>query len=73
MDEGLGGKVAMVEFLNLVMSEPDIAELPIAIGAHKWDIIEAGKMCSGRCVVNSISFERRCVESFVHQAKLVKR
>jgi 5-methyltetrahydrofolate--homocysteine methyltransferase len=43
MDEGLlDGKAAMVEFLNLVMSEPDIAKLPIMIDSSKWDIIEAG-------------------------------
>jgi 5-methyltetrahydrofolate--homocysteine methyltransferase len=74
MDEGLlDGKAAMVEFLNLVMSEPDIAKLPIMIDSSKWDIIEAGLKCvQGRCVVNSISLKEG-VESFVHQAKLVKR
>ncbi|MCO6460940.1 MAG: methionine synthase [Saprospiraceae bacterium] len=74
MDEGLlDGKTAMVEFLNLVMSEPDIAKLPIMIDSSKWEIIEAGLKCvQGRCVVNSISLKEG-KDSFLHQARLVKR
>jgi 5-methyltetrahydrofolate--homocysteine methyltransferase len=74
MDEGLlDSHAAMVEFLNLVMSEPDIAKLPIMIDSSKWSVIEAGLKCvQGRCVVNSISMKEG-VEQFKEQAKLVRR
>lgn len=43
MDDGLiDGKEVMVKFLNLIVSEPDIARIPIMIDSSKWDIIEAG-------------------------------
>jgi 5-methyltetrahydrofolate--homocysteine methyltransferase len=43
MDEAMiDGKVAMVTFLNLIASEPDIARIPIMIDSSKWEIIEAG-------------------------------
>lgn len=74
MDEGLlDSKQAMIEFLNLVMSEPDIARLPIMIDSSKWEVLEAGLKCvQGRCVVNSISLKEGEAE-FVQQAKLVRR
>ncbi|KXK18259.1 MAG: methionine synthase [Candidatus Parvibacillus calidus] len=74
MDEGLlDSKQAMIEFLNLVMSEPDIARLPIMIDSSKWEVLEAGLKCvQGRCVVNSISLKEGEAE-FVKQAKLVRR
>ncbi len=74
MDEGLlDSKQAMIEFLNLVMSEPDIAKLPIMIDSSKWEVIQAGLKCvQGRCVVNSISLKEGEAE-FIHQAKLVRR
>ena len=74
MDEGLlDSHAAMIEFLNLVMSEPDIAKLPIMIDSSKWSVIEAGLKCvQGRCVVNSISMKEG-VEQFKEQAKLVRR
>jgi len=74
MDEGLlDSQAAMVEFLNLVMSEPDIARLPIMIDSSKWSVIEAGLKCvQGRCVVNSISLKEG-EEAFIRQAGLVKR
>ena len=57
MDDGmLDGKVAMVKFLNLIASEPEIARIPIMIDSSKWDIIETGLKCiQGKGVVNSIS------------------
>ncbi len=74
MDEGmLDGKKAMVKFLNLIASEPDIARIPIMIDSSKWEIIEAGlQVVQGKCVVNSISLKEG-EDEFVRQAKLVKR
>ncbi|SHH00714.1 methionine synthase [Winogradskyella jejuensis] len=74
MDEGmLDGKYAMVKFLNLIASEPDIARVPIMIDSSKWEIIEAGlQVAQGKCVVNSISLKEGEAE-FMRQAKLVKR
>ena len=74
MDEGLlDSEQAMVEFLNLVMSEPDIAKLPIMIDSSKFSVIEAGLKCvQGKCIVNSISLKEG-EEAFLRQAKLVRR
>ena len=74
MDEGmLDGKLAMVKFLNLIASEPDIARIPIMIDSSKWEIIEAGlQVVQGKCVVNSISLKEG-EDEFIRQAKLVKR
>ncbi|MFC4722365.1 methionine synthase [Geojedonia litorea] len=74
MDEGmLDGKQAMITFLNLIASEPDIARLPIMIDSSKWEIIEAGlQVVQGKSVVNSISLKEGEAE-FIRQAKLVKR
>jgi 5-methyltetrahydrofolate--homocysteine methyltransferase len=59
MDEGLiDSKAAMVEFLNLIASEPDIARVPIMIDSSKWEVIEAGLQCvQGKPIVNSISLK----------------
>ncbi len=74
MDEGLlDSKKAMVEFLHLLMAEPDIAKLPIMIDSSKFDVIEAGLKCvQGKCVVNSISMKEG-EEEFIRQAKIVRR
>lgn len=74
MDEGmLDGKQAMVKFLNLIASEPDISRVPIMIDSSKWDIIEVGLQCvQGKSVVNSISLKEG-YDSFVKHAKLCKR
>jgi len=74
MDEGmLDGKAAMVRFLNLIASEPDIAKIPVMIDSSKWEIIEAGlKVVQGKSVVNSISLKNG-EEEFIYQAKLIKR
>jgi len=74
MDDGLiDGKEAMVKFLNLVISEPDISRVPIMIDSSKWEIIEAGlQVVQGKCVVNSISLKEG-EEQFMHHAKLIKR
>lgn len=74
MDEGMiDGVEAMVRFLNLIASEPDIARVPIMIDSSKWEIIEAGLKCvQGKCVVNSISLKGG-EEEFIYQAKTIKR
>ena len=74
MDEAmLDSKAAMVRFLQLIASEPDIARVPIMVDSSKWDVIEAGLRCiQGKGIVNSISMKEG-VEAFKHQAKLVKR
>ena len=74
MDEGmLDSKAAMVEFLNMISAEPDVAKLPIMIDSSKWDVIEAGLQCvQGRSIVNSISMKEG-VEEFKRQANLVKK
>ncbi|MCL6275035.1 methionine synthase [Muricauda sp. 2012CJ35-5] len=74
MDDGLiDGKEAMVNFLNLIASEPDIARVPIMIDSSKWEIIEAGlQVVQGKCVVNSISLKEGEAE-FIRQATLIKR
>ncbi|MGH8678654.1 MAG: methionine synthase, partial [Burkholderiales bacterium] len=74
MDEGmLDSKAAMVKFLNLVASEPDITRVPLMIDSSKWEVIEAGLKCvQGKSVVNSISMKEGEAE-FLRQAKLVRR
>jgi 5-methyltetrahydrofolate--homocysteine methyltransferase len=74
MDEGLlDSKEAMVKFLNLIASEPDISRVPIVIDSSKWEVIEAGLKCiQGKGVVNSISLkEGEAV--FVEQAAKIKQ
>ena len=74
MDEGLlDSKKEMKEFLNLMMSEPEIAKLPVMIDSSKFEIIEEGLKCvQGKCIVNSISLKEG-EEAFISQAKTVKR
>jgi 5-methyltetrahydrofolate--homocysteine methyltransferase len=74
MDEAmLDSKAAMVRFLNLIASEPDIARVPIMIDSSKWEVIEAGLRCiQGKGIVNSISMKEG-VDEFKRQARLIKR
>ena len=74
MDEAmLDSKAAMVRYLNLIATEPDIARVPVMIDSSKWEVIEAGLKCvQGRPIVNSISLKEG-EESFLHHAKLVQR
>ena len=74
MDEAmLDSEAAMVRFLNLIASEPDISRVPIMIDSSKWSVIEAGLRCiQGKGIVNSISMKEG-LEPFKHQAKLLKR
>jgi 5-methyltetrahydrofolate--homocysteine methyltransferase len=74
MDEAmLDGQAAMVRFLNLIASEPDISKVPLMIDSSKWNIIEAGLKCvQGKSIVNSISLKEG-EEKFIAQARLVRR
>ncbi|MGA8172361.1 MAG: methionine synthase [Methylocystis sp.] len=74
MDEGLlDSKRAMVEFLNLVAAEPDIARVPIMVDSSKFEVIEAGLKClQGKGVVNSISMKEG-EDKFREEARKVKR
>ena len=74
MDEGMiDGKEAMVKFLNLIASEPEIARVPVMIDSSKWEIIEAGLKCiQGKGVVNSISLKEG-EDEFIYRAKQIKR
>ena len=73
MDEGLiDSEKAMVEFLNLIAAEPDIARVPVMIDSSKFPIIEAGLKCvQGKAIVNSISMKEG-EAAFIAQAKLVR-
>ena len=72
MDEGLlDAEAAMVRFLNLIASEPDIARIPVMVDSSKWSVIEAGLQClQGKGVVNSISLKEG-EEPFLEQARKI--
>ncbi len=71
MDEGmLDAEEAMVTFLNLIASEPDISKVPIMVDSSKWEVIEAGLKCiQGKAVVNSISLKEG-EQEFTEKARL---
>src|SRR5512134_432199 len=74
MDEAmLDSQAAMVRFLNLIASEPEIARVPIMIDSSKWSVIEAGLKCiQGKGIVNSISLKEG-PDEFKRQATLIRR
>eukprot|EP00126_Sphaerothecum_destruens_P010212 Sdes_comp20691_c0_seq1m16242 len=74
MDEGmLDSKAAMVKFVNLIGSEPDIARAPLCIDSSNFDVIECGLKCAqGKCIVNSISLKEG-QEDFLRKANLIRR
>ncbi|MDB5558558.1 MAG: methionine synthase [Enterovirga sp.] len=73
MDEGLlDSEKAMVEFLNLVAAEPDIARVPVMVDSSKFHVIEAGLKCiQGKPIVNSISMKEG-VEKFKAEARICR-
>ncbi len=72
-DAMIDGAAAMTRFINLLMSEPDIAKLPIMVDSSKWEVLEAGLRCiQGKPVVNSISLKEG-EEDFLKKARLVRR
>jgi 5-methyltetrahydrofolate--homocysteine methyltransferase len=74
MDEAmLDSQLAMMKYLNLIASEPDISRVPLMIDSSKWSVIEAGLKCvQGKAIVNSISMKEGEAE-FIKYAKLVRR
>lgn len=74
MDDGLlDAKAEIVNFLNIIAAEPDIAKVPVMIDSSKWDVIEAGLKCvQGKCIVNSISLKEG-EEVFIRHAEDIKR
>ena len=74
MDDGLlDAKEEMKTFLHLIMSDPDIARVPIMIDSSKWDVIEAGLKClQGKSIVNSISLKEG-EGKFIERARMIKR
>lgn len=72
-DAMIDGVAAMTRFINLLMSEPDIARLPLMVDSSKWEVIEAGLRCiQGKPVVNSISLKEGEKE-FLDKARLIRR
>ena len=74
MDEAmLDSKAAMVRYLTLLASEPDISRVPIMVDSSKWEVIEAALKCiQGKAVVNSISLKEG-ESPFLQQARLLRR
>ncbi len=74
MDDGLlDAKAEMVNFLNLIASEPEIARVPIMVDSSKWDVIVAALKClQGKGIVNSISLKEG-EEVFLEHAKIIRR
>ena len=74
MDDGLlDAQTEMVNFLNLIASEPDVARVPVMIDSSKWEVITAGLKCiQGKCIVNSISLKNG-EEEFISHARDAKR
>src|SRR5712671_3182348 len=74
MDEAMiDSEAAMIRFLNLIGSEPEIARIPIVVDSSKWSVIEAGLKClQGKAIVNSISLKNG-EEEFLHHAQLIRR
>ena len=74
MDDGLlDARQEMVNFLNMIASEPDIASVPVMIDSSDWNVITAGLKClQGKGIVNSISLKEG-EEVFIRHAQDVKR
>ena len=71
-DAMLDSKVQMVEFLNIMASDPDVARVPWMIDSSRFDVIEAAlKTIQGKAIVNSLSLKEG-EEVFVHRASVVK-
>ena len=73
MDDGLlDAKAEMVNFLNRISGEPDIAKVPVMIDSSDWEVIVAGLKCvQGKAIVNSISLKEG-EERFIAHAQDVK-
>ncbi len=68
----LDSEAAMVRFLNLIATEPEIARIPIMVDSSKWTVLEAGLKClQGKGVCNSISLKEG-EEAFLEKARKVR-
>jgi 5-methyltetrahydrofolate--homocysteine methyltransferase len=74
MDDALlDAKEAMIHFLNLALSDPDIARVPIMVDSSRWEVIEGALKCiQGKGLVNSISLKEG-EEEFLKKARLTRR
>jgi len=74
MDDGLlDAKAEMCHFLNLMMSDPDIARVPVMIDSSKWEVIDAALQCvQGKSIVNSISLKEG-EKPFLQRAARIKQ
>ena len=69
----LDSEAAMVRFLNLIATEPEIARIPVMVDSSKVTVLEAGLKClQGKGVANSISLKGG-EEAFLEQAALVRK
>ncbi|MDR3366737.1 MAG: methionine synthase [Prevotellaceae bacterium] len=72
-DAMLDAPSAMVKFLNLIASEPEIARVPVMIDSSKFEVVEAGLKCAqGKSIVNSISLKEG-EDEFLRKAQLIRR
>jgi len=73
MDEAmLDAEKAMVSFLNMIASDPDIARVPVMIDSSKWSVLHSGLKCSqGKCIVNSISLKEG-EKAFIEHGKIIR-
>jgi 5-methyltetrahydrofolate--homocysteine methyltransferase len=68
----LDSEAAMVRFLNLIATEPEIARIPIMVDSSKWSVLEAGLKClQGKGVCNSISLKEG-EDAFLEKARKVR-
>eukprot|EP00761_Pharyngomonas_kirbyi_P012482 gb/GECH01012509.1/.p1 GENE.gb/GECH01012509.1/~~gb/GECH01012509.1/.p1 ORF type:complete len:1246 (+),score=422.22 gb/GECH01012509.1/:1-3738(+) len=74
MDEGLlDSVVVMKRFVNLIMSEPEIARVPIMVDSSNFSVIQSGLKCiQGKSIVNSISLKEG-EEQFLSQAREIRK
>ena len=74
MDDGLlDARQEMVNFLNMIAAEPDIASVPVMLDSSDWNVIVSGLKCvQGKSIVNSISLKEG-EEVFIKHAMDVKR
>ncbi|MDR1760211.1 MAG: methionine synthase [Fibrobacter sp.] len=59
LDDGMiDTKEEMIHFLNLIMSEPAIARVPLMIDSSRFEVLLAGMECvQGKGIVNSVSLK----------------
>ena len=72
-DAMLDSEKSMCAFLDLALSDPDIAKAPVMIDSSSWNVLEAGlKRLQGKGLVNSLTLKDGEAE-FLRRASLVRR